>query len=49
MNPKTSELKLPLGLPMSLFVNRQGRVQRIFIGGMTEGTIIQYVAEIVKT
>ena len=42
-----SQMYSVLGLPTSVFVNRQGRIQRIFIGGMTEDTIIQYIAEIV--
>lgn len=35
-----------LGLPTSIFVNRDGRVQRIKIGGMDEQQLAEYLAEI---
>lgn len=43
-----SQMYSVLGLPTSLFINREGRIQRIFIGGMTEDAIKQYIAEIVN-
>lgn len=43
-----SQMYSVLGLPTSVFINREGRIQRIFIGGMTEDTINQYVAEIIR-
>lgn len=43
-----SQMYSVLGLPTSLFINRQGLIQRIFIGGLTEDTLQQYLAEIVN-
>lgn len=37
-----------LGLPTSLFVNRDGRLQRIKIGGMSDEEIEDFVGEIIE-
>jgi hypothetical protein len=43
-----SQMYSVLGLPVSMFINRSGRIQHIAIGGLTEDTLQQYLAEIVN-
>ena len=37
-----------IGIPMSVFVNRQGVIQRIHIGAMTADQIGDFVGEILQ-
>jgi peroxiredoxin len=41
-----SQLYLVRGLPTSFFIQADGVIQRIFIGGMSDGQIEDFVAEI---
>jgi hypothetical protein len=43
-----NELYRLLGLPMSVFVDREGRIERIYIGLMTADQIDTFVSEILE-